>query len=169
MTSDLGAPNELDPALRLRAGQVRYGANWQGTAIKMQYERLATNMQVDPEQPVLDSLRLHMQALVDLDFLITSIRRLLRVAEQARRLGLDRDRRLKLAIKVFSSHWQPYFVDIRNTLEHVDKPGLPIGPFRGGGKVAFSCPGGEVDATELYNAAMGLHRAICQVIEPFET
>jgi hypothetical protein len=169
MTSDPKASNEPDLALRLRAGHIRYGANWQGTAIKTQYKRLASNMQVDPEQPVLESLRLHMQALVDLDFLITSIRRLLRVAEQARRLGLDQDRKLKLAIRIFNSRWQPYLVDIRNTLEHVDQPGFPFVPFRGGGKVAFSVPGGEIDATKLYDAAMELYKAICRAIAPFES
>ena len=125
-------------------------------------------MQVDPEQPVLDSLRLHMQALVDLDFLVTSIRRLLRVAEQARRFGIDPDRKLKIAIKIFNSRYQSHLVDIRNSLEHVDSPGLPFVPFRGGGKIAFSYPGGEVDASDLYDAAMDLYKAICRAIERFE-
>lgn len=43
-------------ALRLKAGQIRYGVNWQGNAIKMQYERLAANAQVNPEATVAETL-----------------------------------------------------------------------------------------------------------------
>jgi hypothetical protein len=169
MSRDIEAASEPNHARRVKAGRIRYGANWQGTAIKMQYERLAANMQVDPDAPVADSLISHMQAVTDLDFLITSIRRLLRVAEQARSFGLDPKKELKLAIKVFDSRWRPHLVDIRNTLEHVDKPGTPFVPCRGGGKVAFAYPGGEVDASKLYSAAMELHKAISRTVEPFES
>jgi hypothetical protein len=154
MSRDAEAAYDPGHARRVKVGQIRYGLNWQATAIKMQYERLAANTQVDPEAPVADSLMSHMQAVVDLDFLITAIRRLLRVAEQARSFKLDPKNELKLAIKIFDSHWRPYLVNISNSLEHGDNPGTPFVPFRGGGKIAFLHPGGELDASKLYYAAM---------------
>jgi hypothetical protein len=161
---------EDDPAiLRRNAGQIRYSVNWQGTAIKVQYERLAVNMHINPEIPVIESARAHYQAIADLDFLITSIRRLLRVAEQARSYHLDPNKELKLAIKIFNSRWHPSLVNIRNALEHVDKPGTPFFPARGGDTMAFVYPGGQIDAGKLYTAAMNLHQAICKAIEPFES
>jgi hypothetical protein len=138
MSHDAEAASSPVLTMSRRAGQIRYHLNWQGTAIKVQYDRLAANMYVDPEDSVLESMNSHMRAVVDLDFLVTSVRRLLRVAEQARSFGLDPKRELKLAIKVFNSRWLPYLVDIRNTLEHVDGPGTPFGPSRGGRD--FICP-----------------------------
>jgi hypothetical protein len=159
---------DTDP-VRLKAAQIRYSVNWQGIAIKMQYERLRANMHVDPEASVGEVLSSHMRAVVDLDFLITSVRRLLRVAEQTRRFGLDPKKELKSAIQIFNSRWGRHLVDIRNTLEHVDGPGTPFVPSRGGGAISFAYPGGQLDAGKLYDAAIELHKAICRAIEPFES
>lgn len=167
MNGDAEAGSSLASTMNLRAGQIRYSLNWQGTAIKVQYERLAANMHVDPEDSVLESMNSHMRAVVDLDFLITSVRRLLCVAEQARDFGLDPKRKLKLAIKIFNLRWLPYLVDIRNTLEHIDGSGTPFAPSRGG-TISFAHPNGQVDAGKLYIAARELHKAISRAIEPFE-
>lgn len=155
--------------LRRNAGQIRYSVNWQGTAIRMQYERLAASMHIDTETPLIELARAHYKAISDLDFLITSVRRLLRVAEQARSYNLDPNKELKLAVKIFNSRWHPSLVTIRNALEHVDKPGTPFFPARGGDTMAFVYPGGQIDASKLYTAAMNLHQAICKAIEPFES
>jgi hypothetical protein len=162
-------PSTSPAMLRQRAGHIRYNANWQGTAITMQYERLAASMHIDPESLITEALKSHMRAVADLDFLITSVRRLLRVAEQARSMRLDPKKELKLAIRIFNSRWQPQLVNIRNALEHIDGPGMRFFPILGGGAIAFVYPGGQVDAGKLYIAAMKLHKAICGVIEPLES
>jgi hypothetical protein len=169
MSQDAGASSSSDPAIRPKVAQIRYGANWQGTAIKTQYERLAAGIYINPGDNVQEVLSAHMRAVVDLDFLITSVRRLLRVAEQARNFGLDPKKELKLAIKIFNSHWGTSLVAVRNALEHIDGPGTPFFPVSGGGMTAFVYPGGQVDAGKLYRAAMNLHKAICRVIEPLES
>jgi hypothetical protein len=168
MSQDTGADSSSTPAMRLKAAHIRYGVNRQGTAIRMQYERLVAAMDIDPEVDVHEVLKVHMRAVADLDFLITSVRRLMRVAQQAKSFGFDSKKELKLAIKVFDSRWQPHLVGIRNILEHVDGPGSPVVPVRGGGVIAFAYPGGQVDAGKLYIASMKLCEAICHAIEPFE-
>ena len=158
-----------DPAvLRQRAGHIRYNATRQGTAITMQYERLAANMHINPEDLAAEAWTSHMRAVADLDFLVTSVRRLLRVAEQTRSFRLDPKNELKVNIKIFNSRWRPHLVKIRNALEHIDEPAMYFVPIRGGGAIAFAYPGGEVDARKLYISAAKLHKAICSVIEPFE-
>lgn len=110
-----------------------------------------------------------MRAVADLDFLVTSVRRLLRVADQTRSFGLDPRRELRREIKIFNSRWRPCLVDIRNALENVDEPGTYFVPFRGGGTIAFAYPGGQIDAGKLCISAIKLHNSICQIIGPFET
>jgi hypothetical protein len=168
MSHDFEAGRTPAPAMKLRAGQIRYSLNWQGTAIRVQYERLAENMNVNPEESVLVSMNAHMRAIIDLDFLITSVRRLLRVAEQARRFGLDPGGELKLAIRIFKARWLPHLVDIRNTLEHVDGHGIPFVPVSGGDAISFAHPNGQIDASKLYIDAKELHKEISRTIEHFE-
>ena len=90
-----------------RAAQIRYGVNWQWTAVKMQYERLMARKPMQPGDLVEVAALEHMQGVVDMDFLVTAVRRLLRVAEQARRSGCDTNADLKVPMKIFTSALEP--------------------------------------------------------------
>jgi len=62
-----------------------------------------------------------MNGIVDMDFLVIAVRRLLLVAEQAKKSGCDVNGELKPIIKGFKSNWG-HIVAARNSLEHVDDP-----------------------------------------------
>lgn len=154
-----------DVPLRQRAAQIRYDINWQGTAARMQYERLVTHMSRSLE----DRLMAHMSGVVDLDFLVISVNRLLHVAERARDFGCDNDGKLKVAIKLFISRWLPQLRDIRNALEHLDQGGAGIVPVQGDDTMLFAWPGGQIDVHKLFKAADELIKAVCRTIEPLES
>jgi hypothetical protein len=155
----------LAAPLRQRVAQIRYDVNWQGTAIRMQYERLVAHLDLSLE----DRWRAHMRAVVDLDLLVISVNRLLNVAERTRRFGCDSNGQLKRATKIFRSQWDSQLTDVRNALEHLDQGGAGIIPVEGGGTLLFVWRGGQVDAHKLFNAADNLCRVICRVIEPLES
>jgi hypothetical protein len=153
-----------------RAAQIRYGINWQWTAIKMQYERLMAYRPIQPGSLVEAAAREHMRGVVDMDFLVTAVRRLLRVAEQARRSGCDTNGDLKLPTRLFNSRWG-YVVHVRNTLEHVDSPGVPIVPMQSSspnGRWNFLTPENNLSVQDLFEDAAKLCKAIYKVIEPYE-
>jgi len=166
---------EADAILRTlplaqRAAQIRYGVNWQWTAVKMQYERLMARRPMQPGDLVEAALPEHMRGVVDMDFLVTAVRRLLRVAEQARRSGCDTNADLKVPIRIFNSRWS-HVVDVRNTLEHVDCPGVPIVPMQSSdpdGRWLLLTPGNHLSVQDLFEDAAKLCKVICKVIEPYE-
>jgi hypothetical protein len=149
--------------LSQRVAQVRYDANWQGTAVRMQYERVAAHLELPPEE----QLAAHMRAVVDMDFLITAVRRLLRVAQRARRLGVDSSGELREAVKAIAPQ-AAQVVRVRNALEHLDQQGVGIVPVAGGGSMSFASVGGPIDVHELFKAAEDLCKGICRVIERAE-
>jgi hypothetical protein len=155
-----GSTSLRDLPLSQRVAQIRYDVTWQGTAIRMQYERLVAHL----ELPLEDQFRAHMRAVVDLDFLVIVARRLLKVAERARRLGIDSSRDLKQAVRAIEPQ-SAQVIAVRNALEHLDQGGTGIVPFQGGGSVSFAWSGGQIDVHELYRAADDLGKAICRVIE----
>jgi hypothetical protein len=111
-----------------------------------------------------------MRGVVDMDFLVTAVRRLLRVAEQARRSGCDTNGDLKLPTRLFNSRWG-YVVHVRNTLEHVDSPGVPIVPMQSSspnGRWNFLTPENNLSVQDLFEDAAKLCKAIYKVIEPYE-
>ena len=153
-----------------RAAQIRYGVNWQWTAIKIQYERLMARKPMQPGDQVGEAALEHMRGVVDMDFLVTAVRRLLRVAEQARRSGCDTNADLRLPMRLFSSRWS-HVIDVRNTLEHVDSSGLPIVPMQSSspdGRWLFLTPGSNLNVQDLFEDTVKLCRAIYRVIEPYE-
>lgn len=153
-----------------RAAQIRYGVNWQWTAVKMQYERLMARKPMQPGDLVEAAVSEPMRGVVDMDFLVTAVRRLLRVAEQARRSGCDTNTDLKVPIRIFNSRWS-HVVDVRNTLEHVDGPGVPIVPMQSSdpdSRWLFLTPGNRLNVQDLFEDAAKLCKAICKVIEPYE-
>lgn len=151
--------------LSRRAAQIRYDINWQGTAVRMQYERLVAHMGLSPEERV--SALLH--AVVDLDFLVISVHRLLHVAKRARAFGCGTDAELKTAINLFSSRWLPQLRDVRNALEHLDHGSIGIVPVQGGGTISFIWRDGQLDVHELFKAADKLIKTICLAIQPLES
>jgi hypothetical protein len=154
-----------------RAAQVRYGVNWQWTAVKMQHERLMSRPMASPGDPVEQALNEYMRGVIDMDFFVTAVRRLLRVADQAKRSGCDTNGELKKAIKSFMSRWGRV-VHTRNSLEHFDQSGTPLVPTQSSGPDGgwkFIVPGGHIDMQELFEDAQKLCRAIVKVIEPFDT
>jgi len=60
----------------------------------MQYERLVERSRL-PNGRLLAE---HMETVADMDFLVTSVRRLLRTAELARQIPSERQRQLRLAL-----------------------------------------------------------------------
>jgi hypothetical protein len=116
-------------------------------------------------------MREHMRGVVDLDFFVTAVRRLLRVAEQAKRSGCDSKGILKRAIKIFMSRWS-HVIDVRDSLEHVDEPGLPFVPMQSSapdGGWSFLTPGNRIDVPLLYEDAQKLCKVILEAIKPFDT
>jgi hypothetical protein len=153
-----------------RAAQIRYGVNWQWTAVKMQYERLMARRLMQPGDLAETAAPEPMRGVVDMDFLVTAVRRLLRVAEQAKRSGCDTNADLKVSIRIFNSRWS-HVVDVRNTLEHVDGPGVPIVPMQSSepdSRWLFLTPGNRLNIQDLFEDASKLCKAICKVIEPYE-
>jgi hypothetical protein len=149
--------------LRQRVAQIRYDVNWQGTAVRMQYERLVAHLNLSLE----DMAYAHLRGIVDMDFLVIAVRRLLRVAERARDIGCDVNGELKQAIKIFTSQWGQV-IDVRNALEHIDHGRAGIVPVQGGGTLLFAWRGEQVDVHKLFRAADNLCKTICRVIEPQE-
>jgi hypothetical protein len=154
-----------DIPLRTRVAQIRYDVNWQGTAVRMQYERLVAHLDL----PLGEGSIAHLRGVVDLDFLVISVYRLLHVAERAKTFSCDIDGKLKLAIKVFRSRWDEELKDVRNALEHLDHGGAHIIPFRSGSTISFLWRGGKIDVHEIFTDADKLCAAICRAIEPLET
>jgi hypothetical protein len=153
-----------------RAAEIRYNVNWQWTAVKMQYERLMARKSAQSGDLAAVAVLEHMRGIVDLDFLIMSVRRLLRVAEQARGSGCDINADLREPIKRFHGRWR-HVIEVRNTLEHVDGSGIPIVPVQSSdpeGRWLFLTPGNQINAQELYEDAEGLCKIICKVISPYE-
>lgn len=158
------------PSLHQAAAAIRFNLNWQWTAIKMQYERLSNSI-LSPDDLVDVAMRKHMSGIVDMDFLVIAVRRLLRVAEQAKRSGCDANGTLKPVIKDFESHWG-HIIDARNSLEHVDDPRpervlLPMSSSNGDWQ--FHMPGNSINMQELFNAAETITKTINKVIEPYES
>lgn len=149
--------------LRDRVAEVRYDVNWQGTAVRMQYERLGAHLELPQEE----QLAAHMRAVVDMDFLVTAVRRLLRVAERARRIGVDGSGELREAVRAIAPQ-SAQVVRVRNALEHFDQQKVGIVPVAGGGSVSFMWASGQVDVHELYKAAEDLRKAIWRVLERAE-
>jgi hypothetical protein len=154
-----------DIPLRQRVAQVRYDINWQGTAVRMQYERLVSHINL----PIEERTFAHLRGIADLDFLVISIYRLLNVAKRAKEFGCDTDGKLRLAIHLFESQWFSRLKELRNALEHLDHGGIGIVPVQGGGSISFVWSTGQVDAHKLYTAADRLITTICRVIEPLES
>jgi hypothetical protein len=153
-----------------RVSQVRFSINWQWPAIRMQYERLMERSHQSPEQMFYE----HMNTVADMDFLVIMVRRFLRTAEQARRIPSERQPQLKLAIKIFYSHWGN-LTDVRDALEHSDTatmspvPAISL-PTLGdsAGQFVFMWPGGNLDLGRLFEDAQSILKAILGVIEPLE-
>jgi hypothetical protein len=60
---------------------------------------------------------------------------------------------------------------VRNTLEHVDCPSVPIVPMQSSdpaGRWLFLTPGNHVSVQDLFEDAAKLCKAIYKVIEPYE-
>lgn len=137
----------------------------------MQYERLIERSRLPPERMFAE----HMQMVADMDFLVTSVRRLLRTAEFARQIPSDHQRQLRQAINVFKSRWWANLKAIRDALEHSDTAmmfpvpavGIPVSG-HGDGQFIFMWPGGNLDLGKLFEDAQSVFRAILRVIEPIE-
>lgn len=157
-----------DLPLDQRALEIRFNADWQWRAVTLQHERLMAIPEPRPGTLVEDALRGHLQGITDMDFFITAIRRLLRVADLTRRSGCDTGGELKLALKLFNSQWG-HVIRVRDALEHFDdwerREGVPT-PASGGGNYMFMWAGGNVDAQKLFESAEKLCRALYNVIEP---
>jgi hypothetical protein len=164
MSADLKqGSSPRDVPLEQRVAQVRYDVTWQGTAVRMQYDRLAAHLGLPPEQQI----AAHMRAVVDMDFLVLAARRLLKVAERARHLGVDSSGELRQAVRDIGPR-SGQVVKVRNALEHFEGGRLPIVPVAGGGSMSFAWPGGQMDMHELFGAADGLRKAIWRVIDQAE-
>ncbi len=132
-----------------RAAAVRYGVNWQWTAVKMQYERLMTRSMALPDDLAEQALREYTRGVIDMDFFVTAVGRFLRVADQAKRSGCDANGELKIAVKIFMSRWS-HVIAARNSLEHFDQPGNALVPMQSSdsdGRWKFLTPGGPWPAT----------------------
>jgi hypothetical protein len=135
----------------------------------MQYERLASNA-ISQDDTVGALAHKHMAGIVDLDFLVMSVYRLLRVAERAKGSGCDGNGILKPLIKDFNARW-PRIVDARNALEHFEDPRperafIPMSSTNG--EWRFEMEGASIDGRELFKSAENLAKAINKVIEPYE-
>jgi hypothetical protein len=133
----------------------------------MQYERLIERSRLFPERRFAE----HMRMVADMDFLVTSVRRLLRTAEFARQIPSDYQPQLKLALKVFDSRWGNLKA-VRNALEHCDLAemfpvpavGIPASG-NGDGEFTFMWPGGNLDLGKLYEDSRSIARAIVSIVE----
>jgi hypothetical protein len=76
-----GPPTDRRPEQKV--AELRFNLNWQWTAVKMQYGRLVSNA-ISQDDTLGALVHKHMAGIVDLDFLVMSVHRLLRVAHQAR-------------------------------------------------------------------------------------
>jgi hypothetical protein len=149
----------LSLPLSTQAAELRYIANWQWTAVKMQHERLMARSAALEGPPTEEAIHEYMRGVVDMDFFVTAVRRLLRAAELARGSGCDPEKTLKLPIKIFTSRWH-HVITVRDELEHFDgqaRRGAVSGlvPMHGGGSWKIARPGAQID----------LYRAICGVID----
>ena len=156
--------------LQQRANAIRFAVNWQWTAIKMQHERL-TARTFSPDDLVEAVVREHMRGVVDMDFFVIAVRRFLRVAIKAKKSGCDAAGTLKPIIRNFETHWD-HIIDARNWLEHVDgqnAEGTLLPVHSSNGDWHFTRAGKNVDVNELFKAADELCKAICLVIEPYES
>lgn len=149
--------------------QVRFHLNWQWPAIRMQYERLVERSR-DPERMFAE----HMQMVADMDFLVTSVRRLLRTAQLARQIRSEHQEQLRLALKIFNSKWGN-LTAVRDAMEHSDTAkmfpapaiGIPTSG-NGDGEFTFMWPGGNLNLGKLYKDAQSIATAIVSIIEPVE-
>jgi hypothetical protein len=154
-------------SLHQAANSIRFNLNWQWTAIKLQHDRL-TDSSISPNDTVEVSMRNHMNGIVDMDFLVIAVRRLLRVAEQAKKSGCDVNKKVKPAIKEFETHWG-HIIGARNSLEHVGGHGTFLLPMSSSsGDWQFGMPGNSIKMHELFRDAQILARVISKVIEPYE-
>ncbi len=158
-----------DLPLGQRALAIRYNADWQWQAVKLQHERLMAIPKISPDSLAIDAARNHLRGRADMDFFVTAIRRLLRVAELAKGSGCETDGELKAAVRLFNSRWR-HVIGVRDALEHFDDWGRrangAILPYSGGGNYTFMWVGGPVDAQQLFAAAERLCKVIYKVIEP---
>jgi hypothetical protein len=137
----------------------------------MQYERLIERSRLPPERMFTE----HMRMVADMDFLVTSVRRLLRTAEFARQIPSDHQQQLRQAISVFKSRWWVSLKGIRDALEHSDTAkmfpvpavGIPMSG-HGDDEFTFMWPGGNIDLGKLYEDARSMLKAILRIIEPVE-
>ncbi len=136
----------------------------------MQYERLAERARLPLERIPGQ----HMQTVADMDFLVTSVRRLLRTAQAARQIPSEHQPQLKLALKVFNSRWGN-LTAVRDSLEHSDTAAefpVPVVVIptsgNGDGEFTFMWPGSNLNLGKLYEDARSIVRAIATVIEPAE-
>jgi hypothetical protein len=112
----------------------------------------------------------HMRGIVDLDFFVLSVRRLLRVAEQAKRSGCDTNADLRGPIKKFHEKWDN-IIDLRNALEHIDGSGIPVVPVQSSdpdGRWLFLTPGNQVNAQHLFEDAAELCKIIRNIVNVSE-
>jgi hypothetical protein len=157
-------------ALHQAATNIRFNLNWQWTAVKLQHERLAANV-LSPDDLVEESMRKHLNGMVDMDFLVVSVHRLLLVAKQAKSSGCDTSGTLKPVIKDFESRWG-HIISARNALIHIDdkRPKTALLPISStNGDWQFGMPGNSIDMHELFKDAHTLAKAIAKVIEPYES
>jgi len=153
-----------------RASRVRFNVNWQWPAIEMQYERLIERSRLPPERMFAE----HMLMVADMDFLVTSVRRLLRTAAAARKVASEQQPQLKLALGTFNSRWGN-LTKVRDALEHSDTAadfplpavGIPASG-QGDGEFTFMWSGGNLDLGKLYADACSIVRAIVSVIDSAE-
>ena len=165
------AQSELPPfntlPIQTRVAAIRYHLNWQGVALRLQYGRLKA-------QPL--SLTNFvgfetMSGVVDMDFLVVVVRRIMRMVHQAKRSGLDTEGCLKPVVEDFERRWS-HVVDARDTLEHIDQPRADrsLVPVRSSkGESIFLMPGKTIDLDQLFTDAEELCRAVGRVIRPYET
>lgn len=157
------------PSPQQMAHVIRFNLNWQWTAVKLQHERLADNV-LSRDDLVAVSMRKHLTGMVDMDFLVISVHRLLLVAKQAKGSGCDVNGTLKDVIKDFESRWA-HITGARNALQHIDDmyPKMLLLPTSSSsGDWQFGMPGNSIDMHELFKDAQTLAKAIAKVIEPYE-
>jgi hypothetical protein len=162
-----GSPARRSP--HQAAASIRFNLNWQWTAIKLQYDRLVNNVMV-PNDLIEVSMRKHMNGVVDMDFFVIAVHRLIVVAEQAKNSGCDLNKELKPAIKDFKSRWGN-IAAARNALEHIDdqRPERALLPTSSSsGDWQLGMPGNSLKVHEIFRDAQILARTVSKVIEPYE-
>lgn len=156
--------------LQQRVAAIRYNLNWQGVALKLQYDRLRARTISPDSLPELTGYEF-MSGRVDMDFLVIVVRRILRLANQAKGSGLDIDGHLKPMVRDFESRWE-HVIDARDTLEHIDEPKadrslVPVSSSNG--EFIFLMPGKSIDLQQLFIEADSLCQAIGNVIKRYES